>query len=144
MFGKYSGWHLALDGVVPLGIPTDRLGDQSFLDEAIRQLVEVLDMEILMEPTFKVVDLNATNLDSPSDDGGTSGFCMVTTSHISIHTWPLRSRFALDVFSCKRFDRDTCLEFLVNKLQLSSYRHHWIEREWPDEVAQQSEPSLSV
>ena len=35
---------------------------------------------------------------------GVSGFVMIAESHISIHTYPNRKVFYMDVFSCKDFD----------------------------------------
>ncbi|MDD2678173.1 MAG: adenosylmethionine decarboxylase [Candidatus Paceibacterota bacterium] len=43
--------------------------------------------------------------------GGLTAFCIVSESHLSIHTWPEDNYFAFDLFSCKDFD-----EKLVAKL----------------------------
>ena len=38
------------------------------------------------------------------DEGGVTGICVLSTSHCSIHTWPLRPFFVMDVYSCRDFD----------------------------------------
>jgi len=35
---------------------------------------------------------------------GVTSFCVLSESHISIHTWPENSYFALDLFSCRHFN----------------------------------------
>jgi hypothetical protein len=38
------------------------------------------------------------------DEGGVTGVCVLSTSHCSIHTWPLRPFFVMDVYSCRDFE----------------------------------------
>lgn len=109
-----DGLHLLVDGQVEdVSVFT-----RENLDQLLRRLVVDLDMTMLLEPQFKEVELNPKELtkDGFSDDGGVSAFCMISTSHISIHVWPLRGMFMADIFSCKRFDstkaRRTVIEFL--------------------------------
>ncbi len=35
---------------------------------------------------------------------GITGMCVVSESHISIHTWPEKNYFSFDIFSCSDFD----------------------------------------
>jgi S-adenosylmethionine decarboxylase len=49
---------------------------------------------------------------------------VLSTSHFAIHTWPLRSFFVMDVYSCRDFDdqvvRDLVKErFATYKLRVS-------------------------
>jgi S-adenosylmethionine decarboxylase len=41
------------------------------------------------------------------DEGGVTGVCVLSTSHCTIHTWPLRPFFVMDVYSCRDFDPRT-------------------------------------
>jgi S-adenosylmethionine/arginine decarboxylase-like enzyme len=130
MRGVNAGYHLIMDAVV---VPSmaDKLNDPVFLDSFFRDLIPVLKMEILEEPRFKVVPFIPGNLESDSDEGGVTGTCLITTSHVSIHTWPLRRKFSMDVFSCKEFSRQEAEEFICKSLGVSQKWVHWVERNWP-------------
>lgn len=99
---EINGLHLLVDGQVE----DIRVFRKENLDQLIRQLVTDLDMQIILGPHFKDVELDPSKISSDGfhDDGGTSGFCMISTSHISIHAWPLRKMFMMDIFSCQTFD----------------------------------------
>jgi len=93
---------LVLDGVTT---------DPSCFNEAnlrawMLETARALDMNIILGPIFKDVELDPSKLtgDVFQDEGGISGICMISTSHISIHCWPLRKEFLADVFSCRPFD----------------------------------------
>src|SRR5437867_3051767 len=95
------GRHLLIDGLCDESAP---LADASRLEGMFRRLVRTLDMEILVQPVTKEVPLEPEKLVTGSDEGGITSFCVITTSHMSIHTWPLRRFFSMDVYSCKDFD----------------------------------------
>ena len=50
------------------------------------------------------------------DDWGITGMVIIAESHISIHTFPERKRFHMDVFSCKPFDYETALQTIERQL----------------------------
>ena len=98
---KYiKGTHLTIDGYVGC----EDVFSQPSVFELIYQLVSALSMSILTEPVAKVVPINSSKLESEEDEGGISYFCMITTSHIALHVWPLRQAFMMDIFSCVPFD----------------------------------------
>ncbi len=130
----YSGWHLTIDAFVR---NPNLLADAEHLKSMMRELVDVLKMEILVEPNVVEVALNETNLKNDSDDGGITGFCVITTSHISIHTWPLRKRFSMDVFSCKSFDCEEAMAFIREKLDIEQESIIWLERTWPQDETEE-------
>lgn len=105
MANVINGLHLIADGSVPearIGEAFTRMG----LTTLMLDLVKVLDMQLIFGPTFKKVRIDPKKLtgDVFQDEGGLSAFCMIGTSHISVHVWPLRQHFSMDVFSCKPFD----------------------------------------
>lgn len=118
MANEIDGLHLIVDGLV-------ESPESAFTEKNIRklllQLVEDLGMQLIFGPVFHNVDIDESRLtgDVFQDEGGLSGFCMIGTSHISIHVWPLRKHFSMDVFSCKQFDsmkaRLTIEKFLDTK-----------------------------
>ena len=46
------------------------------------------------------------------EDSGVTALSVWTTSHCAIHTWPESNYFALDAFSCKRFDPNDIIDVL--------------------------------
>jgi S-adenosylmethionine decarboxylase len=50
------------------------------------------------------------------DEGGLTGFCVLSTSHCAIHTWPLRSFFVMDVYSCRDFDEAVVRKLVAERL----------------------------
>lgn len=105
--GGKLGKHLVLDAIVS---NTDRFNADD-LSVFFQRLAASLDMQILFGPEFVEVELDQTKLvgDKFQDEGGITGMCVISTSHISIHTWVLRKFISLDVFSCKDFNVDIAL-----------------------------------
>ena len=73
--------------------------DTDFTESWIRNLVDIIDMEILHEPI--AVKCNE------KDNEGISAFCLITTSHIALHSWEEKepNLVQLDVYSCKKFNQ---------------------------------------
>jgi S-adenosylmethionine/arginine decarboxylase-like enzyme len=130
MHGSIAGWHLIYDAQVEAE-HTPRLADPAFLETAFRDLVKLLDMEILVEPAFRAVDPDPSKLETEHDEGGVTGVCVITTSHISIHTWPLRGKFSMDVYSCKKFEESMVQAFLKDRFGVVRRSSHWVMRIWP-------------
>jgi S-adenosylmethionine decarboxylase len=128
MQGDIAGWHLLVDAEVN---DAKNLNDEEFLEDFFINLIKLLDMEILMPPTFKKVPIEPKNLKNDDDDGGVTGICVITTSHLSIHTWPLRNKFSLDIYSCKPFDLYDALNFVKNELDVSKCNYQSRIRHWP-------------
>lgn len=65
-----------------------------------------------------VQDIEKLGVEPFEDEGGVTGFIVLSTSHCSIHTWPLRARdrtremFVLDVYSCRYFEMSAVFELL--------------------------------
>jgi S-adenosylmethionine decarboxylase len=43
---------------------------------------------------------------------GITGMCIVSESHISIHTWPEKNYFAFDIFSCSKFKENKVIDIV--------------------------------
>lgn len=59
---------------------------------------------------------------------GISGFVMIAESHISIHTFPDQDYVFMDIFSCKGFDEEMAVKYLVNAFEATKYEKHIIKR----------------
>lgn len=82
------------------------LGDAKVVREMLTGLVEKLGMRMLGPAHMYEVETEIAKLgvEPFEDEGGVTGVCVLSTSHCSIHTWPLRPFFVMDVYSCRDFD----------------------------------------
>mgnify|MGYP002052841996 CR=1 FL=1 len=78
--------------------------DNEFTCSWISNLVKVIDMKELLPPQ------SARSEDLGNE--GVSAFCIITTSHICLHSWEKTdpNLVQLDVYSCKDFD-----QFLIHE-----------------------------
>jgi spermidine synthase len=130
MDSMYAGWHLTYDGITsPEG--QERLSDPEFLERLFLEIVEKLEMKVLRAPEFEELPSDPEKVDTDEDEGGVTGTCIITTSHLSIHTWPLRQRFSFDLYSCSKFDYGIVEELLKDRLCVKRRASHWITRNWP-------------
>jgi len=131
MRGSIAGWHLFVDAEV-IHDNLELLNDCNHINQFFIDLVDLLDMEILDGPRITQVPYVEKNLENDHDDGGVSGVCLITTSHLSIHTWPLRRKFSLDAYSCKEFDCQKTLDFIKDRFGVDKISYQWHTRSWPD------------
>lgn len=100
-------------------------------------LAKKLDMQILGKPKFTEVPIDPEILKRAQetgefhDEGGTTGFCIINKSHISIHAWPLQKFFSLDVFSCSDYDPQIAIDTITDKLGVKSSSINIIKRKKP-------------
>ena len=127
MRGMYAGWHLTMDCLVESQEAVHHLGDRAFLDMFLCDLVALLKMNVLGGPHMYEVLCDPLG----DDDGGLTGAVVLSTSHLSIHTWPLRKCFSLDVFSCKEFEEEVVQALARERFGVVSRASHWIVRNWP-------------
>jgi len=77
-----------------------KLEDSNTIYKLLDELPKKINMIALTKPY--VVSYNGTP--GGWDKGGFSGFVMINTSHISIHTFPAQKFFSADLYSCAEFD----------------------------------------
>lgn len=86
----------------------DRLRDKELLSCVLTKIVNDIGMVPLSKPFICNVGEKLLELGIRTDfidTGGITGFVPISTSHCSIHTWPLENEAVLDVYSCKGFER---------------------------------------
>ena len=59
---------------------------------------------------------------------GISGFVMIAESHVSIHTFPDQDYVFMDIFSCKDFDAEKAIKYLVDAFEAAKYEKRIIKR----------------
>lgn len=126
MANVIDGLHLTVDGKVK----DSEVFSQFTLTHLLKTLVESLQMKLIWGPNFLEVAVEPEKLtgDKFTDEGGTSGFCMINKSHIAIHVWPLRKFFCMDICSCDRFDAEEALRIITRVLNVESVRTQTIIR----------------
>jgi S-adenosylmethionine/arginine decarboxylase-like enzyme len=94
------------------------LGSATTVEAMLRDLVDLLGMRLLGAPHLYEVETEITKLgvEPFEDEGGVTGICVLSTSHCSIHTWPLRPFFVMDVYSCRDFDPALVEQHLAKSL----------------------------
>jgi S-adenosylmethionine decarboxylase len=99
--------------------PADRLRSVDGLKSMLEEMVARLEMRCLGDPHMYRVEEEIAKLNSVpfEDEGGVTGVVVLSTSHCAIHTWPLRSYFVIDVFSCRDFDPITAVRLIQKCLE---------------------------
>ena len=59
---------------------------------------------------------------------GLSGIVMIAESHISIHTFPDQDYVFMDIFSCRSFDTESAIKYLVNAFGAKKYKTNVLKR----------------
>jgi len=121
------GKHLLIDGYVA----KSSVLKPDLLCSLFDALVDALDMTYLQRPTAIKVSTDSKKLETDDDDGGWSVICQITTSHIALHSWPLRGAFMMDIFSCKPYDSDRATQIVYEFLGVTDANIQLIERPDP-------------
>lgn len=124
-----AGRHLILDGYVK----DSSVFTTEKLTLLFQNLAEALEMRILQGPTFVEVELDASKLKSDVflDEGGVTGSCIISTSHMALHAWPIRKFLSLCVFSCKEFDTARAMSIIHEHMGLAATNVTNLERTKP-------------
>lgn len=104
--------------VLGRGSPS-RMGDAKVVETMLRDLIDILGMRLLDKAHMYEVETEISKLGAEpfEDEGGVTGVCVLSTSHCSIHTWPLRPFFVMDVYSCRDFDTTAVENFLMDRIE---------------------------
>ena len=127
-----AGIHIIIDGFVK----DPSVFNSDSLTSAFKDLAESLKMKIIMGPDFLEVPLDPSKLQSDvfQDEGGITGMCVISTSHMSIHCWPIRKCFSMDVFSCKDFDSEKAKKIIWELLGVETWDCTVVNRTFPEKV----------
>ncbi|HSS66543.1 MAG TPA: S-adenosylmethionine decarboxylase, partial [Gammaproteobacteria bacterium] len=56
-----------------------------------------------------------------TEDAGVSGVTVWLESHAAIHTWTDENFFSFDAYSCKDFEAETAVEYVLGFFDVESY-----------------------
>lgn len=89
-----------------------KLSDLSFIYNLLDELPDVISMHKITAPYTFIYRPR----DNPAE-WGISGFVIIAESHVSIHTFPDRGHAFVDIFSCKQFDLNKAMNYVVSNLE---------------------------
>lgn len=113
------GMHLMLDAYEA---DPEKLGDMKLIFKYLHDLPDMIGMKRLGLPTV----INADETETGFDPGGITGFTLIAESHISIHTFPKRGFFTMDLYSCSNFEQE--VETLMNYTkEMFGYGEHELQ-----------------
>lgn len=116
-----AGLHITMDAYVADGT----IFTKARLTELFAKLITALEMKALDKSVFYEVQVDPAVLERVKrtgkfeDEGGITGIQVISTSHLSLHAWPLQEFFSLDVFSCKDFNADLALGIIKETLHVT-------------------------
>lgn len=117
---KYWGHHLMLDcGECDILA----MQDKDHIEKWIKSLVIDIDMEPVGEPWITQVEI-----DKPERTGHVAMQAIVS-SHISAHFVDSAKQIYLDVFSCRKFDKETVKQSMIKYFDASAIREYSITRQ---------------
>lgn len=102
------GPHLTLD---LYGCNKEKISNLKYIYDMLDELPGFIDMKKISPPN--VIFYGGS--EGTFDKGGISGFVLISTSHITIHTFTEQEHAFVDIFSCKNFDVEKAEKYLLEK-----------------------------
>jgi S-adenosylmethionine decarboxylase proenzyme len=114
----FAGRHVMIDAYVE---DAALLRDGDALAGMLKEIASILGMQIIDGPyQVSVAETQVQeNVVEFQDTGGLSGFCVISTSHLSFHSWPEYGYISLDIYSCKDYEAQKAIDFLNKFLKIT-------------------------
>lgn len=112
-----KGNHLILDGY-----SNKNLDDKKEIKKFLNKTVKQIKMKALSKPYVKKYNAPVKS------ESGITGTIILAESNITIHTYPQKKWFALDIFSCKEFNINKTLKYLKKELGITNYKSKLLRR----------------
>ena len=109
--------HLMVEGY---GCNPKKLDNLTVIYKFLEELPAKLKMTMLAKPY--------TMRNDTKTDYGITGFTIIAESHISIHTFPKKGYFTMDIYSCKPFDVEEVLRYTLDFFEAKDHDHHVVHR----------------
>lgn len=120
---KAYGPHLTVDGY---DAPRALLSNYQLIFDLLNRLPEAIGMTKITQPYVFPYYCGKTEAGHP--EWGITGVVIIAESHISIHTYPEKGVFFMDVFSCKQFDTEETLAFVKKTLRPKRVDRNVVQR----------------
>jgi len=93
--------------------------DKEAISNFLQEVTTKLNLTSLGEPIIHNIPFNSNNIEGDDfmNEGGVTGVLILSTSHCAIHTWPLKQEFNIDIYSCKKFNKEVAVKFVSDFFQ---------------------------
>ena len=98
------------------GCPFDKLNDYKFLIDLLEDAASI-SRATVVQTIFKKFEPQ-----------GVTVLCLLSESHISIHTWPEKGEAAVDVFTCGDCDPKIGCDVIIHQINATNHTLSYIER----------------
>ena len=115
------GPHLTLD---LYGCDEKKLNDEKFIHKILEELPDLIKMHKISKPNV----VTYPGREGSFDKGGISAFIVIAESHISIHTFSGYGFASVDIFSCREFDEEKAIKYLVEKFGAKKIEKNFLQR----------------
>jgi S-adenosylmethionine decarboxylase len=92
------------------------LNDERFLIDLIENAAIVSGATVLKTVSYKF------------DPQGVTSICLLSESHISIHTWPEENKAAIDCYTCGNANPKIGCDMIIEQLKPIEYKLTYIQR----------------
>ena len=103
-----------------------RLLDVNLAHKVLNELPDIMGMNKIMPPY--VVPYSGSKNPASFDRGGISGIVIIAESHISLHSFAEQEYINVDIFSCKQFDPEVAIAYLVEAFGAKKIERNLIMR----------------
>ena len=98
------------------GCPFDRLNNHRFLVDLLENAAAASGATVVQTIYKKF------------DPQGVTVLCLLSESHISIHTWPEKGEAAVDIFTCGDCEPKVGCDVIIHQINASNHTLSYIER----------------
>jgi len=132
-----AGLHITMDAFVN----DSSVFTRKQLETLFAKLIKALEMKPLDKAMVYEVPCDPKVLERVKktgkfeDEGGITSIQVISTSHLSLHAWPLQNFFSLDAFSCKDFNAELALSIIRETLGVRAEETFIIKRRKPSSDA---------
>ncbi len=99
-----------------------KIGDVAYVFEVLNTLPVQVGMTAITQPyVFPYAGL-------VPEDRGVTGMVVIAESHLSFHSFTEKDYFFFDLFSCKPFDVDAAVQFVLKAFDVKDWELHYTER----------------
>ena len=128
-----AGLHIIMDARVADPSVFNKATLLSLFDKIVTALaMKPLDVVMVYEvPVDPAILARAKATGNFEDEGGISTVQVISTSHLTLHAWPLQHYFALDAFSCKDYSADLALGIIRETLGVTTENTLVVKRQKP-------------
>lgn len=114
------GLHVMIDAS---GCKKEKLISQELVYDILNELPAEIEMTKISLP-YVCKWLDKFSKGTP----GISGFVMIAESHISIHTFPDQDHVFVDIFSCKNFNAEKAIKYILDAFEATKAEKNIIKR----------------